>query len=379
MLTHTKINAVFARGGTSKGLIFHHRDLPASQVKWADIFRHVMGSPDANGRQLDGMGGGISSLSKVVVLAPSARPDADIDYTFVQIGVRDGVVDYGMTCGNMASAVGPFAIDEGLVSVADGPASIRIYNTNTDKIYHAHFAVEDGCAVEEGDVAIPGVSGRASPVILEFLDPAGARTSGLLPTGAPIDRLDVPGLGGVNVSLVDSTNPVVFLRATDVGLDPLAAPARLDEDARLAAQLELVRRHAAVAMGMASSPEEALQSNPKIGLVAPPEDFPCLDGSIAAQDEMDVIVRMVSMGNFHRAIPLSSALCAASAAAISGTVIHEISANHNALRIGTASGVITASAQTETTDSGTRILSASTIRTQRRLFEGQFRVPLSLL
>jgi len=312
-------------------------------------------------------------------VAPSSRNDIDIDYTFVQIGVRDDAVDFGMTCGNMASAVGPFAIDEGLVTAADGPAVVRIYNTNTDKVYHAHFAVSDGEAVEAGDAVIPGVSGAGAPVDLEFLDPSGARTKGVLPTGRPLDRMNLLDLGAVEASCVDSTNPVVFLRAADLGVDVTRSPQSLDADDALARRLEAVRRRAAVLMGMAATPENAFQSNPKIGLVVPPQDYRGLDGAMIRAAEMDIIIKMVSMGNFHRAIPLSSALCAASAAALAGTLVQEVTARHAPLRIGTASGVISASAKVERTAHGARILSATTRRTQRRLFAGRLPVPAELI
>ena len=369
------INAVFARGGSSNAVIFHERDLPADKRLWEPLFRHVMGSPDPYGRQLNGMGGGISSLSKVVIVAPSARDDADVDYTFVQVGVRDGVIDYGMFCGNMAASVGPFAVDEGVVSVADGPAVVRVYNTNTNKIYHARFMVADGLAVEAGAFTIPGVSGSGARIDLEFIDPGGARTAGLLPTGQACDRLIVPHVGAIDVSCVDATNPVVFLRAADLRVDATALPQQLDADSDLAVKIEAIRRNAAVAMGMAPNTDAVLQSNPKIGVVAPPAALPALDGNTIPASNMDVIIKMVSMENFHRAIPLSSSMCAAAAAAVPGTVVHEISTNHVPLRIGTASGVIESRATVSQRDNGYHADSAATSRTQRRLFQGQLPVP----
>ena len=373
------INAVFARGGSSNAVIFHERDLPVDKRLWEPLFRHVMGSPDPYGRQLNGMGGGISSLSKVVVVAPSARDDADVDYTFVQVGVRDGVIDYGMFCGNMAASVGPFAVDEGVVSVSDGPTVIRVYNTNTNKIYHARFMVADGLAVEAGAFTIPGVSGSGARIDLEFIDPGGARTAGLLPTGQACDRLIVPNVGAIDVSCVDATNPVVFLRAADLRVDATALPQQLDADSDLAVKIEAIRRNAAVAMGMAPNTDAVLQSNPKIGVVAPPAALPALDGNTIPASDMDVIIKMVSMENFHRAIPLSSSMCAAAAAAVPGTVVHEISTNHAPLRIGTASGVIESRATVSQRDNGYHADSAATSRTQRRLFQGQLPVPAEWL
>src|SRR6185503_10851338 len=200
------IPAVFMRGGTSKAIMFHARDLPQDRAAWDDIFLAAMGSPDPNGRQLNGMGGGISSLSKVCILAPSARDDADIDYTFAQVQIREAAVDYRGNCGNMSSAVGPFAVDEGIVRPNGDTAVVRVFNTNTQKIIRSTFPLDDGRAATDGDLTIPGVAGTGAPVRLDFLAPGGATTGKLLPTGRPTDRLDVPGIGPIEVSMVDAAN-----------------------------------------------------------------------------------------------------------------------------------------------------------------------------
>ena len=206
------IPAVFMRGGTSRAVMFHARDLP-DRAEWDPIFLAAMGSPDPNGRQLNGMGGGISSLSKVCILAPSDRADADIDYTFAQVQIRDPRVDYRSNCGNMSSAVGPFAVDEGIVRPNGDSAVVRIFNTNTRKIIRSTFPLEDGRAATDGDLAIPGVAGTGAPVRLDFLAPGGATTGRLLPTGKPTDRLDLPDIGSIEVSLVDAANACVFVHA----------------------------------------------------------------------------------------------------------------------------------------------------------------------
>jgi len=213
----TKYKAVFARGGTSKALIFHLKDLPQDRSKWDELFLAAMGSPDPYGRQLDGMGGGVSSLSKVCVIAPSEQDDADVDYTFVQVLIREARVDYNGNCGNMSSAVGPFAVDEGLVRTNGDSATVRIFNTNTRKIIHGTFPLEEGKARYDGDLAIPGVSGTGAPIRLDFVQPGGGSTGKLLPSGQVLDRLDVPGLGTVEASLVEAakTTPSTFpLRST---------------------------------------------------------------------------------------------------------------------------------------------------------------------
>src|SRR5688500_5423057 len=181
-----KIPAVFMRGGTSNAIVFNAANLPQDRALWDEIFLSAIGSPDPYGRQLDGMGGGISSLSKVCIVGPSSRPDADIDYTFAQVLVKEKRVDYSGNCGNMSSAMGPFAVDEGLVRASGEEAVVRIHNTNTRKIIRARFALDEGLAAVDGELAIPGVSGTGAPVPLEFLNPGGATTGRLLPTGNPI-------------------------------------------------------------------------------------------------------------------------------------------------------------------------------------------------
>src|SRR5580704_14265995 len=225
-----KLRAVFMRGGTSKAVMFRREDLPREQALWAPIFLGVVGSPDPNGRQLDGMGGGISSLSKICVIGPPTRPDADVDYTFAQVSVAEALVDYRGNCGNMSAAVGPFAIDEGMVSAAGAEAVVRIHNTNTRKIIVSRFALDDGAAAVDGDFVLPGVAGTGAAVRLDFIDPGGAGTGSLLPTGNNADQLDVPGVGIIEASMVDAANPCVFVAAQALGLSGVEMPAELEAD-----------------------------------------------------------------------------------------------------------------------------------------------------
>src|SRR5688500_1023057 len=246
-----KIPAVFMRGGTSNALVLRQSDLPADRAQWDEIFLAAIGSPDPYGRQLDGMGGGISSLSKVCVVGPPTRSDADIDYTFAQVQVKEAKVDYSGNCGNMSSAMGPFAADAGLVKVAGKQALVRIHNTNTKKIIHAHFALDDGLAAVDGDLAIPGVAGTGAPVRLEFREPGGATTGKLLPTGNVVDTLDVPGVGRIRASLIDAANATCFLDAAELGLTGTEMPDTLDASAELLDKLDRIRVAASVAMGIA--------------------------------------------------------------------------------------------------------------------------------
>lgn len=378
-MTNTTLKAAFCRGGTSKAVMFNGADLPEDRASRDRIFLHVLGSPDAYGRQLDGMGGGLSSLSKVVIVEPSARKDADLDYTFVQIAVDKPVADYGAMCGNMASAVGPFAIDEGILKADDGVVKIRIHNTNTNKLFDARFEVANGKAVEIGDFAIPGISQRGARIQLDFLDPGGAATGKLLPTGNLIDRLIV-GEEEIQASMVDASNPVVFVRAQDVGLNGTESPESIDADEVLMERLDQIRRSAAVAMGMAARPQDALLSNPKIALVAPSAAFTALDGSQYTPSDGHLSVRLVSMGNVHRAITLTGAMCVAVAARLPGTLVHSIVKPDDGGRILVAnpSGILPVEAKVAMEGQAMTALSATTFRTQRRIMSGVVHFPASL-
>src|SRR5688572_27107743 len=211
-MTQKKIRAVYMRGGTSRCLVFHARELPPPGAARDAVLLAALGSPDPFGRQLDGLGGGISSLSKACIIGPSTHADADVDYTFAQVEVSKPVVDYKGNCGNCSSAVGPFAIDEGLVRAREGETVVRVHNTNTKKIIVAHVPTAGGEAAVTGDFELAGVAGRGARIALDFLDPGGAGTGRLLPTGNARDVID-----GLDASLVDATNPLVFVRAKDLG------------------------------------------------------------------------------------------------------------------------------------------------------------------
>jgi len=369
-----RIPAVFMRGGTSKAIMFHARDLPAERARWDAIFLSAMGSPDPNGRQLDGMGGGISSLSKICVLAPSQRKDADIDYTFAQVQIKEARVDYGSNCGNMSSAVGPFALDEGLVAGADGETTVRIFNTNTRKIIHSTFQVLDGRAAVTGGLAIPGVAGSGAPIRLDFIDPGGATTGKLLPSGYATDVLDVPGLGRIEVSMIDAANACAFVAAESLGLTGTEMPDELERNAAALQKLAAIRVHASVAMGIARTPEEARGRSavPFVGFVAPAQDAHTLSGERIPASAADITVRMISNGQPHRALPVSASLCAAVGARIEGSIVWKAARRDagDPLRLAMPSGVLTVGADASRDSGSWQATRGSFYRTARRLFEG---------
>ena len=370
------IPAVFMRGGTSKALMLHTRDLPAEQAAWGGLFTAAMGSPDPYGRQLDGMGGGVSSLSKVCIIGPSAREDADVDYTFCQVLVKDAAVQYKGNCGNMSSAVGPFAVDEGLVRATGETATVRIFNTNTAKIIHGTFPLDDGMARYDGDLAIPGVSGTGAPIRLDFIQPGGASTGALLPTGVIVDQLVVAGFGKIEASLVDAANAAVFVRARDVGLTGLELPDELEARPDVMALLDAIRVQASIRMGIAPDETAARRITivPFVAIVSPAADSPSLTGERVAAAEMDLTVRVISNGQPHRALPLTISLCTAVAARITGSVVSEAlsaTAPGTPLRLGMPSGVLTVGADVSQDGGAWTARAGSFYRTARRLFDGR--------
>lgn len=361
-----RVRAVFMRGGTSRALFFHEADLPAAGPERDRLFLAALGSPDPYGRQLDGLGGGISSLSKCCVIGPPSLAGADVDYTFAQVDVRTPLVDYSGNCGNCSSAVGPFAVDEKLVAATEGETVVRIHNTNTRKLIVAHVPVEGGQAAVRGDFELAGVPGRGARIALDFLDPGGAGTGRLLPTGRPRDVVE-----GVEASLVDATNPMVFVRARDLGLTGTEPPQAVDADGALGARLEAIRAAAARRMGLAPGP-----AIPKVAVVAPPARFAALDGTVWEAAQADVLGRVISMGNCHRAFALTAAMCLAVAARVPGTVVHECTASREGdVRLGHPSGVLPVAASVGRRDGQPWAERVTVYRTARRLMEGFVLVP----
>ena len=378
-----KIPAVFMRGGTSNAVVFHARDLPRDRALWDEIFLAAIGSPDPYGRQLDGMGGGVSSLSKVCVVGPATRDDADIDYTFAQVQVKEAKVEYGANCGNMSSAMGPFAVDEGLLEVSGREALVRVHNTNTKKIIWSRFPVDDGLSAVDGDLAIPGVAGTGAPVKLEFREPGGATTGKLLPTGNVSDTLDVPGVGRIRVSMVDAANACVFVRAADLGIKGTELPDEIDANPELLRKLASIRIAASVAMGVTKTPEEAARraAVPFVGFISGPQDAKTLTGATLKAAGMDLTGRMMSNGQPHRALPLTCTLCMAVAARLDGSVVQEATRPtgnpESEIRIAMPSGVLTVAASVRKLEGQWYAEQGAFYRTQRRMFEGQVLVRAS--
>lgn len=381
-MTQLFLPAVFMRGGSSKGVFFHAKDLPAERGAVDRILLSVLGSPDPYGRQLDGMGGGISSLSKAVVIGPPTRADADVDYTFAQVAVDRPVVDWKGNCGNLSAAVGPFAVDEGLVRAADGEALVRIHQVNTRKLIHARFPVRGGRAEVAGDFAIAGVAGTGARIRLDFLDPGGSQTGALLPTGNAVDALAVEGMGEVRATLVDAANPAAFVDARDLGLTGAELPEAIEAQPALMALLDRIRRAAGVAMGLAVTPEAVGLASPRIAVVAPPLAARTLDGQVLDPAAHDITVRMISMERPHRAVPMTGAMALAVACRIAGSIPHALAVpgpRAEEIRVAHPSGIVAVGAEVRRTETGWHADSAVVFRTARRLMQGQVAVPAGLI
>jgi 2-methylaconitate cis-trans-isomerase PrpF len=371
------IPAVFMRGGTSKGLFFHARDLPSDKAARDRVLLAAIGSPDPYGRQLNGMGGGMSSLSKAAIIGPPTHPDADVDYVRAQVAINQEVVDTRGNCGNLAAAVGPFAVEQGLCPRPDGPAVVRMHVPSTGTIIHCHFRVRDGHPVLEGDFSLPGVAGSGARIRLDFLSPGGALTGRLLPTGNTTDDIVDPELGKLRASLVDAANPAVFLAAAAFGLSGIETPDEIEARPGLMPTLDRIRRAAGVMMGLASSASGIGLSNPKIALAASPRDFATLSGDTVLRADHDVIVRMLSAGRVHRAVPLTGAMCLSVACQIPGTIPQVLARLNDAngdVRVGHPSGALSLGAKLAYRE-GWVAESAIVYRTARKLMQGAVVIP----
>jgi 2-methylaconitate isomerase len=374
------LRAAFMRGGTSKALMFRRQDLPADRASWDALLLNAMGSPDPYGRQLNGMGGGLSSLSKACVIGTSERHDADLDFTFAQVQIKRALIDYSGNCGNMSAAVAPFALAAQLIKRDDGNTAVLVHNTNTAKLMRASFEVRDGLAVETGDLVIPGVAGSGAPVRLDFLEPGGSSTGKLLPTGSATDDLTTP-LGTFTVSMVDAGNACVLVAAHDVGLDGTESAEQIESRPEVLGKLATIRAHAAAAMGLVATPEAAVDRpmTPFVAVLAPPQRYVASRSDVIESGDYELSVRFVSNGQPHRAIPGTGALCVAVAARIAGSVAGALTRTGSArglrpagLGLGTPAGVVMVDAHVErSADRGWSALSATSYRTFRRLFVGE--------
>ena len=362
------------RGGTSKGIYILEKDLPADQETWEPLLLRMMGSPDK--KQIDGLGGSQSVTSKVAIVKKSERDDADVDYTFAQVSVDKPLVSYKGNCGNISSGVGPFAIEKGLVNTEEGTTTVRIYNTNTDKVIAADVTTSNGHVVYDGDFQIAGVPGTASPIRLKFLDPAGTLGKGLLPTGNATDTLEIPGFGLVEVSIVDAANPLIFVNAEALGLTGRELPDELNADKKKLELLETVRGMAAQKLGLTDNYKKSAWETPgipKMTFVAKADNYVTSDGKEVKKEVIDLLSRMMCMQKTHPSYAMTGAMCTAAAAVIPGSVVQQVlnpAADTQFIRIGHPGGVLECGVDYEMKENQPVIEDTFGFRTANLLLEG---------
>jgi 2-methylaconitate isomerase len=371
------------RGGTSKGVFFVATDLPADPASRDRVLLRVIGSPDPYGKHIDGMGGATSSTSKVVLLAKSQRADSDIDYLFGAVAIDRPIIDWSGNCGNLTAAVGPFAISAGLVPAPrEGIARARIWQANIGKRIVAQVPMRGGEVVEEGDFELDGVTFPSAEIALEFLDLSGDEDDGgpMFPTGAPITRLEIPGHPSIDATLINAGNPTAFVAAASLGLRGTELQADVNGNPALLALAQTIRAQGAVRMGLAASAAEATEKRPhtpKLAFVAAPATYVASSGRTIERADIDLLVRIFSMGPFHHAMTGTGAVAIAAAAAVPGTLVHRLCAPAagGRVRFGHPSGTLTVGAEVERKGDGWVVTKARMSRSARRLMEGWVRVP----
>ncbi len=366
------------RGGTSRGLFFHEKDLPKNVVQQREIF--LAGIDAYNPSQVNGLGSGTSHTSKVIVISEPTIEGADVDYTFYQIGIGEMVVDDEGTCGNLMAAVGAFAIDEGYVqtNTADDDVIVSAFNKNIGKIIRMSVPVSNGRAKVMGDYFMPGLMEAGAKITVDILSPGGGITGNTLPIG--FKTLVKTHTKTYEASFVDIVNPFVFVSAGAFGLKGSELNSDLSSNVTLLNELETIRIHLAVEAGMSKTVEEARRTTsiPKIAIVAEPQDYVTPSGKIIKAEEVDIVAKMVSMNKFHRTFAGSGLYNLAVTVLLKGTVPNQFSSKKDGskekiIRIGHPEGI--AEVRVSLTDDGTDAAYVGLDRTARRIMKGDLYIP----
>ena len=389
VLPQLKIPATYMRGGTSKGVFFRLEDLPeAARVPGPArdaLLLRVIGSPDPYGKHTDGMGGATSSTSKCVIIAPASVPDHDVDYLYGQVSIDSAFVDWSGNCGNLSTAVGPFAIANGFLPADripdNGTVTVRIWQANIGKTILAHVPITNGQVQETGDFEVDGVTFPAAEVVLEFLDPSDDEGDGgsMFPTGNLVDDLDVPGVGTLKATMITAGIPTVFVNADALGYDGTELQPAINDDKAALAKLEAIRVAGALRMGLIKTPEEAAtrQHTPKVAFVAPPASYTASSGKSVQAVDIDLCVRALSMGKLHHAMMGTAAVAIGTAAAIPGTLVNLAAGGgqKGAVRFGHPSGTLRVGAEATQENGEWVVKKAVMSRSARVLMEGVVRIP----
>ncbi|MEZ2746429.1 2-methylaconitate cis-trans isomerase PrpF [Halopseudomonas bauzanensis] len=387
--TQIKVPATYMRGGTSKGVFFRLEDLPEScQVPGEArdrLFMRVIGSPDPYAAHIDGMGGATSSTSKCVILSKSSQPDHDVDYLYGQVSIDSPFVDWSGNCGNLSTAAGAFAIHAGLVDPAripeNGICTVRVWQANIQKTIIAQVSVTNGQVQELGDFELDGVTFPAAEIVLEFLDPSddGEEGGSMFPTGNLVDDLEVPGVGTFKATMITAGIPTVFVNAEDIGYQGTELREDINGNPEALARFEAMRVAGALRMGLIKTPEEALkrQHTPKIAFVSRPKDYLASSGKQIKADDIDLLVRALSMGKLHHAMMGTCAVAIGTAAAVPGTLVNLAAGGgeREAVRFGHPSGTLRVGAEARQVDGEWTVTKAIMSRSARIIMEGWVRVP----
>lgn len=381
-----KVPATYMRGGTSKGVFFNLTDLPEpAQVAGEardNLLLRVIGSPDPYQKQTDGMGGATSSTSKTVILSKSAKADHDVDYLFGQVAIDKAFVDWSGNCGNLTSAVGAFAVSNGLVDASkipeNGVVEVKVWQVNISKTIIVHVPITNGEVQETGDFELDGVTFPAAEVKLEFMDPADGEGA-LFPTGNLVDELEVPGIGMLSATMINAGIPTVFINASEVGYDGTELQEAINGNASALEKLETIRAYGALKMGLISHIDEAKarQHTPKVAWVAPAKTYHASSGKVVNETDIDLVVRAMSMGKLHHAMMGTAAVAIGTAAAIPGTLVNLAAGGgeRQEVNFGHPSGTLKVGAAATLVDGNWQVTKASMSRSARVLMEGWVRVP----
>lgn len=372
MKGYKKIPVLFMRGGTSRGAYLWSDDLPQNQAQRDEVILSLYGSPDA--RQIDGIGGADPLTSKVAILSSGEPYGVDIAYTFGYVGIEKAEVDYEGNCGNILSGVGIFAILKGLVEIVEPVTTVRIFNTNTQQYVEEHVPIVDGEPAFSGDFSIDGVPGTGAKLTLYFMEPAGSKTSGLLPTGKVRETVTLQDGQDVEVSMVDAATPAVFVKAADIGLIGSESASEIESDARIMNVLEELRVQGALRMGLAKSVAAVSSAVPKICVVAKSASYTCMDGRVIDEDSIDIVARTKALGKIHKAYAVTGGICTATASLITGTVANDVVSNRaketKQVVIGHPSGSFEFNIDIECIDGEWVLHKAGVARTARPIMEG---------
>lgn len=379
--------ASYIRGGTSKGVFFALDELPSFARKSGEardaLLLRVIGSPDPYGKHTDGMGGATSSTSKVVIISPSERADCDLNYLFGQVAIDRPKIDWSGNCGNLSAAVAGFGISKGMVEPGkiptNGICEVRIWQENISKVIIAKVPIFNHSVQEHGDFELDGVAFPAAEILLDFVDPGDDSEGSVFPTGSVRDMLEVPGHGEYLVTLISSGIPTVFLRAEDLGYSGTELQDHINSDTKALEKFESIRRKASIAMGLVSDENAAaeLEHTPKIAMVSAPKDHVSSSGKRIGKQEVDIMVRALSMGKLHHAMMGTAAVAIGSAAAIPGTVVSEclVGGEKAQLTFGHPSGTLKVGAEAEHSEAGWTVKKVSMSRSARLIMEGKVKVP----